>query len=315
MEEKTVKQDGQFEKYPYSFELRINDNIVCQRYFKINGFKETSLVSEELTETLKYCAKLIKEDLRSKSNLYYEYTAPQIFKDEAQMREWEWWNKRRNVSLSDIAEELANAGDDTLKQSLIRLIENGNAHEADKTLRKYTFTIEPCSYVILENEEKTFFWNGNEMEVYNKYFDRNEYLPSTLQTNQETPCVLKLAFLVNDNEICSTVWDGNIYPRFIRTNIDLSNSKNKYKTGDKFSPFEAAMVDIMNEQHSDLIPVIVKEFCLTCSDDDGFTTILTYGSDKPEEYETNGKMRKYKNTPSHKIFNLNLPRNNRGKQE
>ena len=134
MEEKTVKQDGQFEKYPYSFELRINDNIVCQRYFKINGFREASLESNELTDTLRYCAQLIKDDLRSKSNLYYEYTAPQIFKDEAQMREWEWWNARRYMSLEDITKEL---GDDTIFE------------------RKYTFTIEPCSYVILEDEDKS----------------------------------------------------------------------------------------------------------------------------------------------------------------
>ena len=280
MEEKTVKQDGQFEKYPYSFELRINDNIVCQRYFKINGFREASLESKELTDTLRYCAQLIKDDLRSKSNLYYEYTAPQIFKDEAQMREWEWWNARRYMSLEDITKEL---GDDTIFE------------------RKYTFTIEPCSYVILEDEDKTFFWNGSEMEPYNKYFDRNEYLPATLRNAYDTPCTLKLAFLVNDVEICSTIWDGNVYPRFIRTNIDLSNSKNKYKTGDKFSPFEAAMVDIMHEQHKDLIPVIVREFCLTCSDDDAFTTNLTYGNTK------------YKNVPSHRIFSL--PRSTRGKQE
>ena len=279
MEEKTVKQDGQFEKYPYSFELRINDNIVCQRYFKINGFRETSLVSSELTDTLLYCAKLIKDDLRSKSNLYYEYTAPQIFKDESQMREWEWWNARRNMTLEEISRELG----------------------SDVTDRKFTFSIEPCSYVILEDEDKTFFWNGTEMELYNKYFDRNEYLPSTLRTANDNQCTLKLAFLVNDVEICSTIWDGNDYPRFIRTNIDLSNSKNKYKTGDKFSPFEAAMVDIMNEQHSDLIPVIVREFCLTCSDDEEFTTKLSYGKAQ------------YKNVPSHRIFNL--PKSVKGKQE
>ena len=280
MDEKLVKQDGQFEKFPYSFELRINDNIVCQRYFKINGFKEQSLVSAELTNTLRYCANLIKNDLRSKSALYYEYTAPQVFKNEVQMREWEWWNSRRHLSLEEIASEL---GDNAIQE------------------RKYSFTLEPCTYVILEDEDKTFFWNGSEMEPYNKYFDRNEYLPATWRENRETPCTLKLAFLVNDNEICSTAWDGNNYPRFIRTNIDLSNSKNKYKTGDKFSPFEAAMVDIMNEQHTDLIPVIVREFCLTCSGDVDFTTNLPYGKTT------------YKNIPSHKIFNL--PRNAKKQQD
>ena len=280
MEEKTVKTDGQFEKYPYSFELRINDNIVCQRYFKINGFRESSLISEELTDTLRYCADLIRHDLRSKTNLYYEYTAPQVFKDEKQMREWEWWNARRQMPLEAIAEEL---GDNTLVE------------------RKYSFTIEPFSYVILEDEEKTFFWDGVTMEPYEAYFNRNDYLPNTLTNNYETVNTLKLAFLVNDIEICSTVWDGNEYPRFIRTNIDLSNSKNKYKSGDNFSPFESAMVDSMNEQHRDLIPIIVKEFCLACSDDSEYSTSVEFND------------KKYKNALSHKL--LSLPRNVRGKQD
>ena len=271
-ENKTVKNEGQFEKYPYSFELRINDNIVCQRYFKINGFREASLYSNELTDTLRYCAKRIQNDLASKSRLFIEYTAPQIFKDEAQLNEWLWWNARKNLPLSEIAKEL---GAD----------ENGLES-------RYNWDIQPRSYVILEDEDKTYFWDGDKMELYTKYFNRNDYLPATLSSNYETPCVLKLAFLVNDVEICSTEWDGNVYPRFIRTNIDLSNSKNKYKTGDNFSPFEAAMVDIMNEKHDDLIPVIVREFCLTCSDDEEYTTQVV----------VNGV--KYKNSPSHRIFSL-----------
>ena len=277
-ENKTVKNEGQFEKYPYSFELRINDNIVCQRYFKINGFREVSLYSNELTGTLRYCAKRIQNDLASKSRLFIEYTAPQIFKDEAQLNEWLWWNARKNLPLSEIAKEL---GAD----------ENGLE-------RRYDWNIQPRSYVILEDEDKTYFWDGDKMEPYTKYFNRNDYLPATLSSNYETPCVLKLAFLVNDVEICSTEWDGNVYPRFIRTNIDLSNSKNKYKSGDNFSPFEAAMVDIMNEKHDDLIPVIVREFCLTCSDDEEYTT----------QVEINGV--KYKNSPSHRV--LSVTRNARG---
>ena len=232
MEEKTVKTDGQFEKYPYSFELRINDNIVCQRYFKINGFRETSLTSQQLINTLRYCAKLIQNDLKSKSDMYLRYTAPQIFKDEAQMREWEA-NPR--------------------------------------------WKLEVGTYVILEDEEKTFLWDGNKMEPYNQYFNRYDYIPK--QGGEVTPCNLKLVFLINDVEVCSTVWDGNVYPRFIRTNIDLSNSKNKYKTSDNFSPFEAAMVDILNNEHRDLIPTIVREFCVACSydNDSDYDTSYEFG--------------------------------------
>ena len=218
MEEKNVKSENQFEKYPYSFELRINDNIVCQRYFKINGFKEKSIYSTQLVDALRYCAKLIQDDLKSKTNLFLKYTAPQIFKDETEMLNW---------------------------------------------VKSPRWELEVPSFVILEDEDKTFVWNGETMEPYEKYFNRYDYLskPDT----EATPCILKLVFLINDKEVCSTSWDGNVYPRFIRTNIDLSNSKNKYKNSETFSPFESAMVDVLNTEHNDLIPTIVRELCTTCS--------------------------------------------------
>lgn len=261
-EEKTYRNDGQFEKFPYSFELRINDYIVCQRYFKINRFKNVSLYSTELTDTVRYCAYLIHQDLLSKTRLYNEYTAPQIFESKEQMNEWLWWNERRNLSLDEIAHELG-------------------VDKSEVTDRKFSFRISPYSYVILEDCEDVFFWDGEKMEPFTKYFNRADYLPSTLASNYETPCTLKFSFLVNDVEVCSTIWDGNQYPRFIRTNIDLSSSKNKYRQGENFSPFEAATVDILNSQHKDLIPSIVYELCTTCSDDGEFTKKVEGYSNKP----------------------------------
>ena len=235
MEEKIVKSENQFEKHPYSFELRINDNIVCQRYFKINGFKEKSIYSTQLINSLRYCAKLIKDDLKSKTALFLDYTAPQIFKNEDEMNEW---------------------------------------------VKQPRWELEVPSFIILEDEDKTFVWNGEGVEPYDKYFNRYDYLPRT--DVEQTPCVLKLVFLVNDKEVCSTSWDGNVYPRFIRTNIDLSNSKNKYKNAEIYSPFESSMVEVLNSKHTDLIPVIVRELCTTCSYDNDSKYDVTgeYGDKK-----------------------------------
>lgn len=75
-------------KEPYEFRLLIGDSIICQRYFKINNFNQTSLSSIELTNTIRYCANLINEDLKSKSRMYSWYMCPMIFDSEEQMREW-----------------------------------------------------------------------------------------------------------------------------------------------------------------------------------------------------------------------------------
>lgn len=75
-------------KEPYEFRLLIDNNIICQRYFKINNFNHNSLSSLELIETIRECANMINDDLKSKTRVYSWIMAPQVFKDEEEMRTW-----------------------------------------------------------------------------------------------------------------------------------------------------------------------------------------------------------------------------------
>ena len=70
----------------------------------------------------------------------------------------------------------------------------------------------------------------------------------------------------------------------MRTNIDLSNSKNKYEYGENYAPFEATLINAMIAGQRDLIPQIVKELCVCCSRDNNYTTKVTYGD---KEYNLN----------------------------
>lgn len=75
-------------KEPYEFRLLIGDSIICQRYFRINNFNPLSLNSVELTDTIRMCANMIDEDLKSKSRVYAWHMAPLIFNNEDEMRAW-----------------------------------------------------------------------------------------------------------------------------------------------------------------------------------------------------------------------------------
>lgn len=75
-------------KEPYEFRLLIGENIICQRYFRINNFNKLSLGSMELTDTIRECADLIDQDLKSKTRVYMSYMAPYIFNSELEMRAW-----------------------------------------------------------------------------------------------------------------------------------------------------------------------------------------------------------------------------------
>lgn len=75
-------------KERFEFRFMVGGNIICQRYFRINNFNETSLYSTELLDTLRECADMIDCDLKDKTAVYLEYTAPKYFKNEEEMEKY-----------------------------------------------------------------------------------------------------------------------------------------------------------------------------------------------------------------------------------
>lgn len=69
----------------FEFVLSVDNNIICQRYFKINRFKPESLESYNLTDAARRCAAIIDNDLKSKTQAYVEIYAPQVFESEEEM--------------------------------------------------------------------------------------------------------------------------------------------------------------------------------------------------------------------------------------
>lgn len=67
--EKKIVNNDQY-KERFQFLLWINNDIICQRYFRVNGYNSDSLVSEELYYTLDECVNMIKQDIKYKSFLY-----------------------------------------------------------------------------------------------------------------------------------------------------------------------------------------------------------------------------------------------------
>ena len=63
----------------FEVELTVGDNIICQRYFRINAFNEESLKSYELLEAVRRCVRTIDNDLKNKTQAYLEMYAPMVF--------------------------------------------------------------------------------------------------------------------------------------------------------------------------------------------------------------------------------------------
>lgn len=212
------RAENEARKERFEFILAINGNVICQRYFRINGFNECSVQSTAFLETFRNCVKLIQDDLQAKSRMYLWNTAPQVFDTEADMKQ-----RINGLNLS------------------------------------------PHSFIVCRDTENVYTWDGEQTTPYNEYFNKADYIKTTKENTENSTYTLKFSFLDNGREVVSEIWDGEQYPRFVRTNIDLSNSKNKYKSDDFFIPFESILIDIFNKSQIDIIPVIVREICSVCS--------------------------------------------------
>lgn len=226
-------------KERFEFILTINDNIVCQRYFKIPYLISRSLYSRELLETFDYCVSMIQRELISKSNMYNWYAAPQVFKNMDEFKEW---------------------------------------------TAKYPIKMEVPCYVIIKEESAVYTWNGEELALYTRKFTIPDFIG---EAKDENECTLK--FTVIDNGVgenpktrllYSRMWDGTVYPRFIRNNIDLSNQKNRY-AGDEENFYNFLLMNTINYSRNDLVFKLINEIVSVCSDKNiHYTTSEKYGKKK-----------------------------------
>lgn len=167
-------------KEPYEFRLLIGDSIICQRYFKINNFNSLSLSSIELTNTIRFCANLINEDLKSKSRIYSWHMAPMIFDTEDKMNEW--FSNPKNYenikSYETIVIRDVNASEfiwDVDEKALIKCEKKTNDGTFTNPLtEKETLTYEFAFYVNDRKVASTIF-DG----VYPYYIRRNIDLSNT----------------------------------------------------------------------------------------------------------------------------------------
>lgn len=98
-------------KERFEFELTVGDNIICQRYFKINNFNPQSLMSYELTEALRRCVRTIDKDLKDKTHAYLEMYAPMVFSSEEEMNDY--LSKPHNLARLSLGEGIVIRGNKT----------------------------------------------------------------------------------------------------------------------------------------------------------------------------------------------------------
>lgn len=75
-------------KERFEFKLTVGENIICQRYFRINNFNEQCVYSVELSDMIRDITKRIDDELKSKTCDYLRFFAPIYFKDVEEMEKY-----------------------------------------------------------------------------------------------------------------------------------------------------------------------------------------------------------------------------------
>lgn len=233
-------------KERHQFILSANGNIICQRYFRVNGFNGNALQSEELYHTFMDAVRLIKEDLKAKSRIYMAI----VMSDKSKLT---GFYHGEPLNYADACLAYSNKGEG--------VVELSNGVKLDK------------SYIYHENLEDD---------------DNNQ------------PFVFNFSYLFDGKVIYETEFDGNVYPKYVRNSVDLSNSDASYRNSDQTNlTFSQQMTKSLTTGREDLIYRIINMLCDTLSnniDEDGgqvekdYTTYTRYGDKNyyytayPKEY-------------------------------
>ena len=234
-------------KERFEFELTVNGNIICQRYFKINNFNEVSIYSTEFMDSVRKCVSMIEDNLRNKSNVYTYHMTPFVFDSEEQMKEW--FNDENNIKVFDV------------RFGALASVRGHGGHD--------------------------YVWLGDgKFKDEGERTERNEFVDEP-EDDQET--VFRFAVIDNGRDfiknplkkvIGAMMFDGGMYPRFVRNGVDISNGRGRYDDMDisKLS-HETSLYYWCNIGLQDLVPVIIREICETCSEENAkdYTTKMQDG--------------------------------------
>ena len=241
MIENSRKQTAGQRDYKERFEFRFTfgNNIICQRYFRINNFNPLSLSSLELVYTIRDCAKMTDFDLKDKTQRYLAMTTSQNFLTEKEMEEYYKDGKHRG-NLNDIR----------LGQGI----------------------------VIKDPKAPNYVWGKKDEPVaLPEKFDKDGEFITPL--SDEDIIQYKFAFYDDGREVCSTIWDGVYpkYVRN-SIDISNKKGKLSEGDDPSRLSYESYLLYKMVEGKEDIVYKIIKEICYTCSSQDNswYTTSLSF---------------------------------------
>ena len=133
-------------------------------------------------------------------------------------------------------------------------------------------------YIVLEDSDKVFILNNGILSEYtDKPYSKEDFFN---EKPYDTKTILEFSLLDNGRRVITRSLDISQYPSFIRYNVDITNSRNRYRSEGVFSPMEFAMCEYFNNTRESLLPQITNLLTdvLSYESSEDYTTKVTYGN-------------------------------------
>ena len=154
------------------------------------------------------------------------------------------------------------------------------------------YTTDEINFILSGTEDAELHCENG--DVIKKTYFRCPDVAEDVYVDNERPkpneFVFKFSFLFDDKVFYERIWDGNVYPKYVRNSVDLTNSDVMYRDKDPLSLyFNLAIIRYMTVDRVDLVYHIIKKICYTLSsafteDKNEYTKKIHYtNSDKQHE--------------------------------
>lgn len=175
--------------------------------------------------------------------------------------------------------------------------------EESLSSKEFYDTVDYCVRLIkadLVSKSRAYMWYTNSMPIQLTGFDHtreddpeykrtyldyyavaNEtaFLDEDVPTGEE--CKIKFTLKDGSHVLYECIWDGSIYPKYVRNSVDLKNSDASYRDLEGNSlPFSVVLLKAMNSGKEDLVWKIINEIYKVCSSEnytDEYTLTDEYG--------------------------------------
>lgn len=240
-------------KERFQFILYSNDNIVCQRYFRIIGYNNDAVGSVELFDALEWCVNAIKEDLWKKSFVYQSIV------------------NNNPTKATGFVNDVDNFSD----ACLVASFGEGTVTLSDGRKVEKSFITHGESQVF---DQKTNEW-VTKKETSDEIYGESESLKPWDHT-------FKFEFRVDERPVYQRIWDGTVYPKHIRNSVDLANTGSDLDPSTVYLNSIDGVLQYIKIGRPNLIYQIIKKIISVMSG--GHYEANRFVSDKEYSYDVHG---------------------------